>query len=133
MIVVCLYQCVPQIAVRRIAYAVNRLEAGVDRLTEPGNGHKAVCGKFDRLARAFLKAQCLAVFELQHSIDIRYILCIAQSDLRAFSYRNIIKQGAFRLVFFKNKTEFLLLGKLVHFIGNALPQLGIFYLLNQFI
>ena len=56
-----------------------------------------------------------------------------QCNKTALLHRHIKQRSAFRQVFLKNQTEFLLLIHSVNFLPDSIPQFWVLYLMNQII
>lgn len=132
MVIVRLDQRVPQVAVRRIADGIQRLQIGIDGLTELGHANQHIHGKHDALLRRLVEAVCLPILDFLYIVDVRDLSVLLGHDGTTL-YRDIVKRCGLRQMLFKYQTKFLLAIGPLHLCANPLTQGLVRNLANQIV
>ena len=132
MVVICLDERVPQVAVRCVADRVNGLEIGVNGLAEFRHADKLLHRELCRGAFVLIEAGGNTVLDLEHGIKI-VDMAGFERGLAPRLHRDIPQRRTLRQVLFKHQAEFLLFRQLLHLGGDPRAQIRVFYLCYQFI
>ena len=132
MVVVRFNQRVPQVAVRRIADGIQRLQIGIDGLTELGHANQRIHRKHDALLRRLVETGSLSILDFLYIVDVCDLPVLRGHDGTAL-YRDIVKRCGLRQMLFKYQTEFLLAIGPLHLCANPLTQGLVRNLANQIV
>ena len=132
MVIVRLDQRVPQVAVRRIADGIQRLQIGIDGLTELGHANQRIHRKHDALLRRLVETGSLSILDFLYIVDVCDLPVLRGHDGTAL-YRDIVKRCGLRQMLFKYQTKFLLAIGPLHLCANPLTQGLVRNLANQIV
>ena len=132
MVVIRLNQRVPQVAVRRIADGIQRLQIGINGLTELGHANQHIHRQHDVFLGRLMVAGSLPVLDFLYIVDVCNLPVLLSHD-RTTLYRDIVKRRGLRQMLFKYQTEFLLAIGPLHLCANPLTQGLVRNLANQIV